>query len=51
MSSERVRSGFIPVVLVTLCMNLLGGCNHVEAATLMVFVADLLRNAAAALLL
>ncbi len=51
MSSERVQNGFIGVALAIFGMTLLGGCTHADGAVLETFVADLLRNAAAALLL
>ncbi len=51
MSNERRRIGFIPVVLALFGMALLGGCTHADPAALETFATDLLRNAAAALLL
>lgn len=51
MSSERTRNGFITLVLAIFSMTLSGGCTHADPAALETFVADLLRNAVAALLL
>jgi len=51
MSNERSQNGFLLVVLAIFSMALLGGCTHADPAALETFVADLFRNAAAALLL
>ena len=51
MSSERTRLGFIRMALAIFSITLLGGCTHADPAALEMFVTDLLRNAAAALLL
>ncbi|MFQ5512727.1 MAG: hypothetical protein ACE5EO_12885 [Candidatus Krumholzibacteriia bacterium] len=51
MSGERLRSGFTRVVLAIFSMTLLGGCAHADPTALETFVVDLLRSAAAALLL
>ena len=51
MISERARIGFVPLALAILSMTLFGGCTHADPAALEMFVADLLRNAVAALLL
>ncbi len=51
MSSERTRNGFMRVVLAIFGLTLLGGCTHADPEVLETFVMDLLRNAAAALLL
>jgi len=51
MNKERTRNGFIFVVLAIFSMTLLGGCAHADPAALEMFTTDLLRNAAAALLL
>ena len=51
MSSERARNGFLRVVLAIFSMALSGGCTHADPVALETFVTDLLRNAAAALLL
>ncbi|MFQ5495258.1 MAG: hypothetical protein ACE5EX_07730 [Phycisphaerae bacterium] len=51
MSGERARISFLRVVLAVLSMALVGGCTHTDPAALETFVADMLRNAVAALLL
>jgi len=51
MRSKRTRIGLVPVVLAILSVTLLGGCAHGDPAALGMFVADLFRNATAALLL
>ena len=51
MSNKRSRNGFVGVVLAIFGLTVLGGCTHADPAGLETFVADLLRNAAAALLL
>ena len=51
MSNERTRIGFRRVVLAVFGLTLLGGCKHADPPALQTFIADLLRNAAAALLL
>ena len=51
MTKERARNGFMRVVLAGCGMTLLGGCTHAAPAVFEAFVMDLLRNAAAALLL
>ncbi len=51
MSSKRARSGLFAVFLAVISMTFVGGCTHADSAVLEMFVADLLRNVAAALLL
>ena len=51
MSGKRTRIGFIHAVMAISSMALLGGCTHADPAAWDTFVGDLVRNAAAALLL
>ncbi len=51
MSNDQARNGFVRVVLAIFGMILLGGCTTADPAVLETFAVDLLRNAAAALLL
>jgi len=51
MTNKRMRLGFLSMVLAIVSMTCLGGCVSADPAALQTFVADLLRNAATALLL
>ncbi len=51
MRKKQARIRIVPAFFAGVCMALLVGCSHVDPTTLQMFVVDLLRNAAAALLL
>ncbi len=51
MTNGRHRICQVGIPLATACMLLLGGCTHGDPANVELFLTDLLRNAAAALLL
>jgi hypothetical protein len=51
MSNQQTRHGMARLALATFGVMLLGGCTHADPASLELFLTDLLRNAAAALLL
>jgi len=51
MRNKRMRHGITQVALTVFGMTLLGGCTHAEPVSIEQFLTELLRNAAAALLL
>ncbi len=51
MSNQRMRHGMARTILAIFGMMLLGGCTHAGPVNVELFLMDLLRNAAAALLL
>jgi len=51
MNHKKKRIAVLPAVLLVACVTLLSGCTDANPATLEVFITDILRNAAAALLL
>ncbi len=51
MSNKRLRRGITQVALAIYSMTLLGGCTHAAPMSIEQFLTELLRNAAAALLL
>ena len=50
MTNKRHRTYSATMTLAITCLMLLGGCTHSDPASMEVFLTDLLRNAAAALL-